>query len=112
MVSQGTLERVADIITTQAQSIRETEIQKLVLVAQKEFVVLNAFFRISQQKQYITTLDLITFFRNNGLIVSEGDCYMLITAFDKVGTGVLSLGDLMLILAPSSYDVKRNMRGC
>jgi hypothetical protein len=81
-------------------------------VNHKEFVVLNAFCRISGQKQYITTLDLISFFRENGLIVSEGDCYMLVTAFDKGGSGVLSLGDMMLILAPSSYDAKRNMKGC
>jgi hypothetical protein len=37
---------------------------------------------------------------------------MLVTAFDKGGSGALSLGDMMLILAPSSYDVQRNMRGC
>ena len=112
MVSRATLDRVADIITTQALSIRETEIQKLVLVNHKEFVVLNAFCRISNQKQLITTLDLVEFFRENGLVVSEGDCYMLVTAFDKKGNGMLSLGDMMLMLAPSSYNVKRNMRGC
>jgi hypothetical protein len=37
---------------------------------------------------------------------------MLVTAFDKGGSGTLSLGDMMLILAPCSYDVQRNMIGC
>jgi hypothetical protein len=55
---------------------------------------------------------LVGFFRECGLVVSEGDCYMLVKAFDKGGTGALSMGDVMLILAPRSYDVKRNMRGC
>ena len=43
------------------------------------------------QKQHINTLDLLAFFRDNGLIVSEADCYMLIKMFDSNGDGMLSL---------------------
>ena len=43
----------------------------------------------------ITTLDLVNFFRDNNLVVSEADCYMLVKAFDANGQGNLSLLDLM-----------------
>lgn len=54
--------------------------------------MLNAFCRIDRaRKQHINTLDLVTFFRENGLIVSEADCYMLVKQFDSNGDGMLSL---------------------
>ena len=83
---------VAQIITEQASSIRDCELQKEVLAQNHSLVVLNAFCRIDQnQKQHINTLDLLAFFRDNGLIVSEADCYMLIKMFDSNGDGMLSL---------------------
>ena len=43
-------------------------------------VVLNAFCRIDKsRKQNINTLDLINFFRENGMIVAEADCFMLVS---------------------------------
>ena len=83
---------IAQIITDQAMSIRECEIQKEVLAQNHSLVVLNAFCRLDQgNKQQISTLDLLAFFRENGLIVSEADCYMLVKQFDSNGDGMLSL---------------------
>ena len=66
--------------------------QKVVLAQNHSLVVLNAFCRIDQNaKQHINTLDLHTFFRDNGLIISEADCYMLVKQFDSNGDGMLSL---------------------
>ena len=73
-------------------SIRECEIQKEVLAKNNGLVVLNAFCRLDKdRKQQINTMDLLDFFRQNGLIVSEADCYMLVKQFDSNGDGMLSL---------------------
>lgn len=62
------------------------------LAQNSSLVVLNAFCRIDQaQKQQINTLDLIAFFHDNGVVVSEPDCYMLVKMFDSNGDGLLSL---------------------
>ena len=54
--------------------------------------MLNAFCRIDKNgRNAINTLDMLAFFRDNGLIVSEADCYMLIKMFDSNGDGLLSL---------------------
>ena len=54
--------------------------------------MLNAFCRIDTGgKQHINTLDLYSFFHDNGLVVSEADCYMLVRQFDSNGDGVLNL---------------------
>jgi len=91
-LTPATQELVAQIICDQALSFRECEIQKEVLAKNHSLVVLNAFCRIDQnQKQHITTLDLHNFFRENGLIISEADCYMLVKQFDSNGDGMLSL---------------------
>ena len=58
----------------------------------------------------MTTLDLVNFFRDNGLVVSEADCYMLVKMFDSNGAGSLSLLDLMLILCPRSYTYSKNYK--
>ena len=48
--------------------------------------------RIDQgAKQHINTLDLLAFFRDNGLVMSESDCYMLVKQFDSNGDGMLNL---------------------
>jgi Ca2+-binding EF-hand superfamily protein len=55
-------------------------------------VLLNAFCRIDRnQRQKIDTMDLMDFFRDNSLIVSEADCYMLVRQFDSNLDGYLSL---------------------
>ena len=55
-------------------------------------MLLNAFCRIDRnQRQKIDTMDLIEFFRENNLVVSEADCYMLVKQFDSNADGYLSL---------------------
>lgn len=106
-----TQQLVARIITTQALSIRETEVQKEVLAQDPAFVALNAFQRIDcQKKRQINTLDLCSFFRDNKLVVNEADCYMLVKQFDSNHDGFLSLIDLMMILCPRTYTYSRNFR--
>ena len=91
-MTNETAELVAKIIGNQARSIRESEIQKEVLAKNHSFVVLNAFCRIDRKgKSHINTLDLVAFFRDNGIILSEADCYMLVKQFDSNGDGLLSL---------------------
>jgi len=49
-----------------------------------DFVVLNAFKRLDRgDKDYLTTLDFLLFLKENGVIVGEQECYMLVTAFDS-----------------------------
>ena len=45
-LTQATQELVARIITSQATANRECEVQREVLAANKDFVVLNAFCRL------------------------------------------------------------------
>jgi len=74
--------------------------------------VINAFCRIARQdKSYIESLDLVTFFRDQGLVVSEGDCYMLVKMFDSGDSGHLDLGAITTILCPRSYTYKRHLKG-
>ena len=55
-------------------------------------MLLNAFCRIDRHhRQKIDTMDLMEFFRENNLIVSEADCYMLVRHFDSNFDGYLSL---------------------
>lgn len=78
-LSHETQQLVADIIHTYSVAFRESEIQREVLAKQEQFVLLNAFCRIDRkQRQKIDTMDLIEFFRDNNLVVSEADCYMLV----------------------------------
>mmetsp|Transcript_632 Transcript_632/g.793 ORF Transcript_632/g.793 Transcript_632/m.793 type:complete len:108 (-) Transcript_632:690-1013(-) len=63
-----------------------------------------------QSKGYINTLDLVSYFHDNGLIVSESDCYMLVQLFDTNNDGKLSLVDLMLALCPRNYTYKKNFK--
>ena len=110
-LTPATQELVARIISDQALSIRDCEIQKEVLAKNHSLVVLNAFCRLDQDnKQHINTLDLHNFFRENGLIVSEADCYMLVKQFDSNSDGMLSLVDLMQILCPRSYTYGKNYK--
>ena len=48
-----------------------------------DFVVLNAFKRLDRgDKDYITTLDTLLFLRENSIVASELECYLVIAAFD------------------------------
>ena len=58
----------------------------------------------------IDTLDLVVFFRDNYLVVSEADCYMLVKQMDSNNDGVLNLADLMRILCPVPYTTSTNIR--
>lgn len=78
-LSHSSKQLVADIVSTYALCLRESEIQREVLAKQDQFVLLNAFCRIDRhRRQKIDTMDLMEFFRENALIVSEADCYMLV----------------------------------
>jgi uncharacterized protein YdaU (DUF1376 family) len=78
-LSHDTQQMVADVISTYALMLRESEIQREVLAKQDKFVLLNAFCRMDRKnRQKIDTIDLMEFFCDNNLIVSEADCYMLV----------------------------------
>ena len=110
-LTETTQELVASIISDQAKCFRECEVQKEVLANQKNFVVLNIMRRLdTNNTNAITTLDLVNFFRDNNLVVSEADCYMLVKAFDANGQGNLSLLDLMQILCPRTYTYSKNYK--
>lgn len=109
-LTRKTQELVAKIITTQALSLRESEFQKQVLTRESQFLMLNIFQRIDfSRKMQIDTLDLVTFFRDNFLVVSEADCYMLVRQSDSNNDGALNLSDLMKLLAPRSYTTSKNL---
>jgi Ca2+-binding EF-hand superfamily protein len=56
-----------------------------------DFVVLNAFKRLDRgDKDFINTLDVLLFLKENHVIVSEQECYMLIAAFDSNRNNKLS----------------------
>jgi hypothetical protein len=58
----------------------------------------------------LDTLDLVNFFRDNKLVVSEADCYMLVKQYDSNYDGLLNLQDLMLILCPNNYTSLANIK--
>ena len=54
-------------------------------------MLLNIFRRIDiNDKDYITSLDIVAFFKDNGVIISEQDSYILIAMFDSNKDGKLS----------------------
>ena len=57
-----------------------------------DFVVLNAFKRLDRgDKDYITTLDILLFLKDNNVIVGEQDCFVLVASFDTNRDNRLSL---------------------
>jgi hypothetical protein len=52
-------------------------------VKKADFVIMNVFKRViasgGDDREYITSLDLLAFMRDNGLVVSEADCYLVVT---------------------------------
>jgi hypothetical protein len=68
----------------QAILLREVEYQQEALVSMSDFVVLNAFKMLDRSdKDYITTLDILMFLKENNVIVGEQECFMLVTSFDR-----------------------------
>lgn len=107
----STQELVAHIISQQIQSIRETEYQKQVLAQEGHFLALNVFQRIDlNRRMQIDSLDLVVFFRDNQLVVSEADCYMLVKQMDSNNDGLLNLTDMMRILCPRAYTTSVNIK--
>ena len=46
--------------------------------------MLNAFKRLDRgDKDYITTLDILLFLKENSVIVGEQECYLIVSAFDS-----------------------------
>ena len=83
-MSHATLELLAQILCKNAILLREVDYHKEALVRMPEFVVLNAFKRLDRgDKDYLNTLDILLFLKENSVIVSEQDCYMLVAAFDS-----------------------------
>jgi hypothetical protein len=58
----------------------------------------------------IDTLDLVVFFRDNQLVVSEADCYMLVNQMDSNNDGLLNLADITRLLCPRTYTTSQNIR--
>ena len=68
----------------QALSLREVEFHQEALVHIPDFVVLNAFKRLDRgEKNYLTTLDLLLFLKDNSVIVSEQECFLVVQAYDS-----------------------------
>ena len=90
-ISEETIENLARIYCTEALNEREIQYYKEVLAKHKDFVLLNIFRRIDiNDKDYITSLDIVAFFKDNGVIISEQDSYILIAMFDSNKDGKLS----------------------
>ena len=71
----------------------------------------NVFQRIdTRRRMQIDTLDLVVFFRENYLVVSEADCYMLVKQMDSNNDGLLNLADLIRILCPLRYTTSVNIK--
>jgi len=58
----------------------------------------------------LDTLDLCAFFRENNLVVSEADCYMLVKQLDSNSDGLLNLTDIMNLLCPRNYTSSKNIK--
>jgi hypothetical protein len=72
--------------------LREVEYHQEALVEMPDFVVLNAFKRLDRgDKDYITTLDILLFLKDNNVIVGEQDCFVLVASFDTNRDNRLSL---------------------
>jgi dipeptidase len=78
----------------QALLLREVEYHQEALVRIPDFVVLNAFKRLDRgDKDYITSLDILLFLKENGVIMGEQECYMLVSAFDSNKDNQLSFAE-------------------
>ena len=74
-------------------------------------MLLNVFQRIDvKRRMQLDTLDLCAFFRENNLVVSEADCYMLVKQLDSNSDGMLNLTDIMNLLCPRNYTSSKNIK--
>lgn len=74
-------------------------------------MLLNVFQRIDVKRgMQLDTLDLCAFFRENNLVVSEADCYMLVKQLDSNSDGMLNLTDIMNLLCPRNYTSSKNIK--
>ena len=72
---------------------------------------MNIFQRIDVcGRRRLNSLDFVTFFRDNHLVVSEQDCYMLVKQCDSNNDGMMSLVDLMKLIAPRCYTQTKNLK--
>jgi hypothetical protein len=58
----------------------------------------------------LDSLDFVVFFRDNNLVVSEADCFMLVRNTDSNNDGMLNLADMMKLLCPRSYTTSKNLK--
>jgi hypothetical protein len=58
----------------------------------------------------LETLDFVTFFRDNYLVVAEADCFLLVRANDSNADGMINLSDFMKMLLPSRYSTFQNVK--
>lgn len=83
LISQKTLELLAQILCKKALLLREVELHQEALINMNDFAVLNAFKRIDRgDKDFITTVDILLFLKENRVMVSEQECFMIVAAFD------------------------------
>jgi|LauGreDrversion4_2_1035121.scaffolds.fasta_scaffold765493_1 hypothetical protein len=84
LISFNTLELLAQIMCKQALLLREVEFHQEALVRLPDFVVLNAFKRLDRgDKDFVTSLDILLFMKENSVIVSEQESFMIVSAFDS-----------------------------
>eukprot|EP00347_Sterkiella_histriomuscorum_P013526 403364375 len=120
-ISENTLEALADLLCSEAVQEREIDLQREVLAQQNDFVLLNIFRRLSSTAEAmgasddhhnnaITSLDLLGFFRQNGKVISERECYLLLSQYDSNHDGKLSFSDFQLMLSPQGYTLQKNIK--
>ena len=55
-------------------------------------------------------MDLVTYFRDNHIVVGESDCFMLVKQLDSNNDGALNLTDFSKLLCPSTYTTSDNLK--
>ncbi|CDW89806.1 ef hand family protein [Stylonychia lemnae] len=105
-IGDQTLEKLAQLFCCDSLCEREVDIQREVSAQNPDFVLLNIFKRISGASSIlgvaqdnhlncITSLDLVAFFKQNGKIIGERDCYLIVTLFDSNNDGRLSFSEII-----------------
>ena len=62
------------------------------------------------RRMQLDTLDLCAFVRENNLVVSEADCYMLVKQLDSNSDGLLNLTDIINLLCPRGYTTSKHIK--
>ena len=90
-ISTETIEDLASLLCNECQLERELFYQKEVLAINPDFTPLTLFKRLDiGDKDYLTTLDMVSFFKDNKVIMGEAECYLLVAAYDSNKDGKLS----------------------